>query len=77
MNGTMYIQYFCMKLFSGSGVTTWPSGVRGGGERSSGLELRSIRFQIIHTFDNLSPPRANQNARNGSGWLGKYSQDVK
>jgi hypothetical protein len=33
----MYIQYFWMKLFSGSGVTTSPCGVSGGGSLSFGL----------------------------------------
>jgi hypothetical protein len=36
---TMYIQYFSRKDFSGSGCATWPWGVKGGGTRSSGLEL--------------------------------------
>lgn len=34
---TMYIQYFCKKLFSGAGATSSPSAVSGGGVRNSGL----------------------------------------
>jgi hypothetical protein len=41
----MYIQYFCTKLFSGTGVIGSPSGVSGGGTRSSGLEIESDKFK--------------------------------
>lgn len=33
---TMYTQYFCKKVFSGTGETGTPSGVKGGGARSLG-----------------------------------------
>jgi len=32
----IYIQYFCMNVFSGTGLTGSPSVVRAGGARSSG-----------------------------------------
>lgn len=43
----IYIQYFCMKFFSGTGLTTSPSGVRGGGALSSGLAKDVISQEII------------------------------
>ena len=37
---TMYIQYFCKKVFSGAGAIGSPSAVNGGGVRNSGLVTR-------------------------------------
>lgn len=48
----MYIQYFCTKLFSGTGFIGSPSGVSGGGTRSSGLETGKLSRMRRRTLEN-------------------------
>ena len=50
-------------------MTTWPSGVRDGGERNSGLELRSISSRSYTRLLSVTRPDQPEHEA-GSSWSG-------